>query len=107
MCCHYCDKNNHNTTDCRAISKFKQQKKAQFKAKAEPGKKSLFFLDLFEEINALKRKLKPEKTASSKKRTRKAESILSTEINLTTSSDEDTSEEYLFTSSKPFRSSKT
>jgi hypothetical protein len=32
--------------------------------------------------------LKPEKTASSKKRTRKAESIFSTEINLTTSSDE-------------------
>jgi hypothetical protein len=37
---------------------------------------------------------------------RKAESILSTEINLTTSSDDYTSEEYLFTSSKPFRSSK-
>jgi hypothetical protein len=35
---------------------------------------------LFEEINALKRQLKPEKTASSKKRTRKAESILFTEI---------------------------
>jgi hypothetical protein len=39
--------------------------------------------------------------------TRKAESILYTEINLTTSSDEDTSGEYLFTSSKPFSSSKT
>jgi hypothetical protein len=37
--------------------------------------------------------------------TRKAESILSTEINFTTSSDE--GEEYLFTSSKPFRYSKT
>jgi hypothetical protein len=49
--------------------------------------------------------LKPENTASSKKR--KAESLLSTEVNLTTSSDEDTSEEYLFTSSKPFSSSKT
>jgi hypothetical protein len=49
--------------------------------------------------------LKPEKTASSKKR--KAESILSTEINLTTSSDEGENKEYLFTSSKPFRSSKT
>jgi hypothetical protein len=57
---------------------------------------------LFEEINELKRQLKPEKTASSKKR--KAESILSTEINLTTSSDE--GEEYLFPSSKPFSSSK-
>jgi hypothetical protein len=37
----------------------------------------------------------------------KVESILYTEINSTTSSDEDTSEEYLFTSSKSFRSSKT
>jgi hypothetical protein len=77
MWCHYCDKNNHNTADCRAIAKFKQQKKnkACFEAKAEPGKKSLVFLFLFEEINALKRQLKPEKTASSKKKTRKAESI--------------------------------
>jgi hypothetical protein len=90
MWCHFCDKNNHNTADCRAIAKFKQQKNknAHFEAKAGPGKKSLAFLFLFEEINALERqlKLKPEKTASSKKR--KAESILSTEINLTTSSDE-------------------
>jgi hypothetical protein len=23
MWCHYCDKNNHNTADCRAIAKFK------------------------------------------------------------------------------------
>jgi hypothetical protein len=66
MWCHYCDKNNHNTADCRAIAKFKQQNKADFEAKAEPGKKSLAFL--FEEINALKRQLKPENTASSKKR---------------------------------------
>jgi hypothetical protein len=98
--------------DCRAISKFKQQKnnKACFEAKAGPGKKCLAFLFLFEEINALKRQLKPEKTVSSKKReSRKSESLLflSTEINLTTSSDEDTSEEYLFTSSKPFSTSKT
>jgi hypothetical protein len=52
MWCQYCDKNNHNTADCRAISKFKQQKKkkACFEAKAGPGKKSLAFL--FEEINA-------------------------------------------------------
>jgi hypothetical protein len=97
MWCHYCDKNNHNTADCRAIALFKQQKnnKACFEAKAGPGKKSLAFLFLFEEINALKRQLKPEKTASSKKK--KAESILSTEINLTTTSVE--GEEYLFTSS--------
>jgi hypothetical protein len=46
MRCHYCDKYNHNTADCRAIAKFKQQKKdkACFEAKAEPRKKSLFFL---------------------------------------------------------------
>jgi MarR-like DNA-binding transcriptional regulator SgrR of sgrS sRNA len=98
MWCHYCNKNNHNIADCRAIDKFQQQKKARFEAKAGTGKKSLAFL--FKEINALKKQLKPEKTASSKKR--KAESILSTEINLTTSSDE--GEEYSFTSSKPFRS---
>jgi hypothetical protein len=70
--CHYYDKNNHNTADCRATDKFKQQKKVCFEAKAGPRKKALAFL--FEEINALKRKLKPEMSASSKKR--KAESIL-------------------------------
>jgi hypothetical protein len=80
MRCHYCDKNNHNTDDCREVAKFKQQKKSCFEAKAGPRKKSLAFLFLFEEINALKRQLKPEKTASSKKR--KAESILSIEINV-------------------------
>jgi hypothetical protein len=76
MWCHYCDKSNHNTADCRAIAKFKQQKKnkACFEAKAGPEKKSLAFSFLFEEINALKTQLKPEKTASSKKR--KAETIL-------------------------------
>jgi hypothetical protein len=58
---------------------------------------------LFEEINSFKRQLKPEKTASSKKR--KTESILSTEINLTTRSDE--GEDYFLNSCKPFRSSKT
>jgi hypothetical protein len=72
MWCHYCDKNKHNTADCRAIAKFKQQEKnkARFEAKAGPGKKSLAFLLFFEDINALKRQvqLNPEKTASSKKR---------------------------------------
>jgi hypothetical protein len=69
MWCHYCYKNNHNTADCRAIAKFKQQKKnkACFEAKAGPGKISLAFLFIFEEINALKRQLKHEKTASSKR----------------------------------------
>jgi hypothetical protein len=51
--------------------KIEQQKKACFEAKAGPRKKSLAFLVLFEEINALKRQLKPEKTASSKKRNEK------------------------------------
>jgi hypothetical protein len=55
MWCHYCDKNNHNTADWRSITKFKQQKKACFEAKAVPGNKSLVFL--FEEITALKRQL--------------------------------------------------
>jgi hypothetical protein len=68
MWCHYCDKNNHNNADSRAIAKFKQQKKARFEAKTGTGKKSLAFL--FEEVNALKKQLqlKPGKTASSKKR---------------------------------------
>jgi hypothetical protein len=104
---YYFDKNNHNTDDCRAISKFKQQKnnKACFECKTGPGKKSLAIL--FEEINALKRQLKPEKSARSKKR--KAESILflSTEINLTTSSDKGENKDLFFTSHKPFSSSKT
>jgi hypothetical protein len=68
MWCHNCENNYHNTADCRAIAKFKQQKKAHFETKAGHRKKSLAFLVLFEEINALKRQLKPEKTASSKKR---------------------------------------
>jgi hypothetical protein len=74
MWCHYCDKNNHNTADCRAIAKFKQHKKTSFEDKAGPGKKSLALL--FEEINALKRQLKPEKNESSKKKNKKSESIL-------------------------------
>jgi hypothetical protein len=70
MWCHYCDKNNHNTANCRAFSKFKRQKsnKASFEAKSGTRKKSMALIFLFEEINALKRQLKPEKTASSKKR---------------------------------------
>jgi hypothetical protein len=102
MWCHYCEKNNHNTADCRAIKIFKQQKNACFEVKAGPGKKSLIFI--FEEIDALKRQLKPEKTASSKKR--KVKSLLYTEINLSTSSDVGEQQEYLFTSSKNFDCSK-
>jgi hypothetical protein len=48
--------------------------------------------------------LKPEETASSKKR--KAESIISPEINLTISSGEGEDTQYLFTSSKTFDSRK-
>jgi hypothetical protein len=84
MWCHYCDNNNHNTADCRAIAKAKQRKNGHYKTKAVPRKKSLAFL--FKKINSLKKQLNA-KTPDSKKR--KAESLLSTEINLTTSSDED------------------
>jgi hypothetical protein len=87
MWCHYCDKNNHNTADCRAIAKAKQRKNGNSEAKAVPGKKSLAFL--FEEINSLKKQLNT-KIPNSKKR--KIETVLSNEINLTTTSDED--EEY-------------
>jgi hypothetical protein len=51
-------------------------------------KKSLALCFSFEEINTLKKKLKPDKTASNKKTTRNTESLFSTEINLNTSSDE-------------------
>jgi hypothetical protein len=74
-----------------------EKNNACFEAKDGLGKKSLAFLSIFEEINALNRQLKPEKTAIRKKR--KAESILSIENNLTTSSDESENKEYFFTSS--------
>ena len=84
MWCHFCEKNNHNTADCRAIAKAKQRKNGHSETKPVPGKKSMAFL--FEEINLLKKQLNT-KIPNSKKR--KVESLLSTEINLTTSSDED------------------
>ena len=84
MWCHYCDKNNHKTADCRAISKAKQRKNGHSETNAVPGKKSLTFP--FEEINLLKKQLNT-KIPNSKER--KAESLLSTEINLTISSDKD------------------
>jgi hypothetical protein len=71
MWCHYFEKNNHKKADFRAIqlpnSKFK---KVCFEAKAGPGKKSLAFLFIFQEIHALKThlELKPEKTARIKNR---------------------------------------
>ena len=49
-----------------------------------PGENALSIL--FKKINALKKQLKPEKVENPRKR--KAESLLSTEINLTHSSDE-------------------
>jgi hypothetical protein len=79
----YYENNNCNTADCREIAKFKQQKKNKdcFEAKAGPGKKSLAFLVILEEINPLKRQqqLKPEKTASNNNNNinkRKAESLI-------------------------------
>jgi hypothetical protein len=70
MCYHYYDKSTQNKADCRAISKFSKQKKACIEVKSGPGKKSLALL--FEEINALKRQLNPEKSASSKKRNKES-----------------------------------
>jgi hypothetical protein len=84
MWCHYCDKNNHNTADCRAIAKLKQQKKACFEDKDGTRKKTLAFL--IEEFNTLKRQLKSEQTTIIKKK--KAEFLLVTGSNLITSSDE-------------------
>jgi hypothetical protein len=50
--------------DCRAIAKFNQQKRLALKLNLELGRSLWHF---FEEINALKRQLKPEKTAKNKK----------------------------------------
>jgi hypothetical protein len=107
MWCHYCDNDNHNTADCKAIAMFKQQKKACFEAKDGLRKKPLAFL--FKEMNALKKHLllKPEKTANSKKRKAEFLLFLSSETNSTTSSDDGEKREYLLTSSKPFSYSKT
>jgi hypothetical protein len=93
MWCHYCDKNNRNTADCRTIAKAKQRKNVHFDAKAVPEKMSWAFL--FEEINSLEKELNT-KVPTSKKR--KIETLRSNKINLTTTSDED--EEYF-----PFLSS--
>jgi hypothetical protein len=105
MWCQYCDKNNHNTADCRELPKLNSRKRLNLKPKLEPGKKYLACRVLLEEIYEIKRQLKPKKTASSKKR--KAESILFSVIILITRSDEGDNKENLFTSSKPFSSSKT
>jgi hypothetical protein len=46
MWSHYFDKNNHNMADCRAITKFKQQKWLALKPKLNPERSlwpSLFF----------------------------------------------------------------
>jgi hypothetical protein len=48
----------HYTADCRAIAKFKQQKKARFEVKSGAGNKFLAFLFLFEEFNVFKRQMK-------------------------------------------------
>jgi hypothetical protein len=55
--------------------------KPKLEARSGPGEKSL--TSLLVESNAIKRQLKPKKTASSKKL--KTESILSSENNLTAS----------------------
>jgi hypothetical protein len=74
MWCHYYDKNNHNTADCRVIAKANHHKNGHSETKAVPGNQFV------------KEQLKT-KIPNSKKR--KTESLLSAEINLTTTSDED------------------
>jgi hypothetical protein len=59
MWCHYCDNNNHNTANCRAIANVKQRENGHSETKAVPGKRSLTFL--FEEINLLKKIQIPRK----------------------------------------------
>ena len=82
--CHYCDKESHNTADCRIIAKDKQQKKLILKPKLFPERSLWLFFS--KKLIQLKQ-LKPAKIAASKKR--KVESLLLAENNLITSSDED------------------
>jgi hypothetical protein len=109
MWCHYCDKNNHNMADCRAIAKFKQQKTTRLalKPKLDPERSLWSSLFFSKKLMHLKGNWSLKRLQAVRRATMKAESILCTEINLTTSSDEGEKQEYLFTSSKPFRSSKT
>jgi hypothetical protein len=100
--CHYCDKINHNTADCRAIAKFKQQKRITLKPNLD-SERSLW--------PSFPKKLMHSKGSCSLKRLQAVRkerlnpsSFLSTEINLSASSDE--CEEYLFPSSKHYSSSK-
>jgi hypothetical protein len=86
---HCCDKTNHKMAKCQDIPKVKQHKRPITGQRLFPKKKDSFFH--FEEINALEKQLKPAKAEKSK--TRKAESLLSPENNLTNS---DKMEEYFF-----------
>jgi hypothetical protein len=54
MWCHYFDKNNHNMADCRAIAKFKQQKKACIEGNDVTGKKLFGFIFLCKKLMHLK-----------------------------------------------------
>jgi hypothetical protein len=47
MWCHYCDKNNHNTADCRAIAKFKQQKTTRLTLKPNMDQERSLWPSLF------------------------------------------------------------
>jgi hypothetical protein len=76
---HYCHRNSHNMADCKAIMAVKKHKEAQ---DWFSGKKALPFFA--KEINALKKQLKPSKAENRKE----AESLLSTEINLSDGNDE-------------------
>jgi hypothetical protein len=44
MWCHHCNKDNHNTAECRETAKAKQHKKVQHGINVVPEKKALSFL---------------------------------------------------------------
>jgi hypothetical protein len=54
MWCHHCDKINHNTADCRAIDKFKQQKRLALKPKLNPERSLEPFLSFLKKLMHLK-----------------------------------------------------
>jgi hypothetical protein len=88
------------------LSNLNSRKRLALKPKLDPERSLLPSFSFSKKLMHSKGNLSLKRMQAVRRATRKAESILSTEINLTTSSDEGEEQEYLFTSSKPFRYSK-
>jgi hypothetical protein len=83
MWCHYCDKNNHNKADCRAIAIFKQQKRTSraLKPKLDPERSLWPSFSFSKKLMHSNGNWSLKRLQAVRRETRKTESILSTEIN--------------------------